>query len=83
MKEYVSAFHPRLVGLTGTPEEIAGVAKRYGVWAAKEERPEVTEYNVNHSRIALLFGPQGEPIAILPHEEGADAIAAEIKRWVR
>src|SRR3546814_8462312 len=37
LKEYVAAFHPRLVGLTGTPEEIADVAKRYGVYYMKEE----------------------------------------------
>src|SRR3546814_14600357 len=30
LKEYVAAFHPRLVGLTGTPEEIADAPKRYG-----------------------------------------------------
>jgi protein SCO1/2 len=33
--------------------------------------------------MALLFGPAGEPIAILPHEQGAEAIAAELEKWVR
>ena len=32
MKQFVSAFHPRMVGLTGSPEEIARVAKEYGVY---------------------------------------------------
>jgi protein SCO1/2 len=82
MKEYVAAFHPRLIGLTGTPEEIAAVSKAHGVYALKQENAGSSEYLVNHSRIALLFGPKGEPIAILPHDEGADAIAAELKRWV-
>jgi protein SCO1/2 len=82
MKEYVAAFHPRLIGLTGTPEEIAAVSKAHGVYALKQENAGSSEYLVNHSRIAFLFGPKGEPIAILPHDEGADAIAAELKRWV-
>ena len=83
MKEYVSAFHPRLIGLTGSPQEIAAVSKDYGVWSAKKETEGASEYLVNHSRTALLFGPGGEPIAILPHQDGADAILAELKKWVR
>jgi protein SCO1/2 len=82
MKEYVSAFHPRIVGLTGSREQIAEVAKKHGVFFQKGEQSGSSDYLVNHSRMALLFGPKGEPIAIIPHEEGADAIAAEVKRWV-
>jgi protein SCO1/2 len=81
MKQYVSAFHPRIIGLTGTKEQIAAVAKKHGVFFQQEERQGSGEYLVNHSRIALLFGPQGEPIAIVPHDQGAEAIAAELKRW--
>lgn len=83
MKEYVAAFHPRLIGLTGSPAEIAKVSKAHGVYAVKQEDQGASDYLVDHSRIALLFGPKGEPIAILPHEQGADAIAAELRRWVR
>lgn len=83
LKPYVSAFHPRLIGLTGTPEQIATVAKSFGVYFSKADQAGSTSYLVDHSRIALLFGPEGEPIAILPQEEGAEAVAAELKRWVR
>ncbi len=83
MKQYVSSFHPRLIGLTGTREQIADVAKKHGVYFGKAEEPGVTEYMVDHSRIALLFGPKGEPIAILPHDKGAEAVAAELRRWVQ
>ncbi|PWG02514.1 SCO family protein [Sphingosinicella humi] len=83
LKEYVAAFHPRLIGLTGTPEEIAAVAKNFGVYYMKEQTEGASEYLVNHSRIAMLFGPKGEPIAIIPHDQGAAAIAEELKRWVK
>ncbi len=83
MKQYVSSFHPRLIGLTGTREQIAEVAKKHGVYSGKAEEPGATEYMVDHSRIALLFGPKGEPIAILPHDKGAEAVAAELRRWVQ
>jgi protein SCO1/2 len=82
MKQYVAAFHPRLIGLTGTPEEIAQVAKLHGVYYSKGEKGGESGYLMDHSRIALLFGPDGKPISILPHEKGAPAIAAELDRWV-
>jgi protein SCO1/2 len=81
VKEYVSSFHPRTVGLTGTPEQIADVAKKHGIFFQKAEQEGASEYQMDHSRIVLLFGPKGEPLAILPHDQGAEAVAAEIKRW--
>jgi protein SCO1/2 len=83
LKEYVAAFHPRLVGLTGTPQQVAETAKRYGVYYGREEAGAGGGYNVNHSRLAELIGPKGEPIALLPYEKGAEALAAELDRWVR
>ncbi len=82
MKRYVSAFHPRIVGLTGTPEQVADAARRYGIFYAKEEQAGAGGYTMSHNRIVYLFGPKGEPIAILPHDEGVAAIAAELRRWV-
>ena len=82
LKQYVSSFHPRLIGLTGSQEEIAAVAKQHGVYFRKADEPAASEYLVDHSRIALLFGPKGEPIAILPHDKGAEAVAGELRRWV-
>jgi protein SCO1/2 len=82
LKEFTAAFHPRLVGLTGTPEQIAKVGKSFGIYYAKEPAAN-GGYVMNHSRLAFLFGPEGEPIALLPQDEGADAIAAELDRWVR
>lgn len=83
LKEYVAAFHPRLIGLTGSPEQIADVAKRYGVYSQKDEPTVPKDYLVDHSRVVLLFGPGGEPISIVPHDKGVDAIAAELERWVK
>lgn len=82
MKQYVAAFHPKLTGLTGTPEQVAAAAKAHAVVYSKEGRPDATDYLMNHSRIATLFGPDGKPIAIVPHDGAPDAIAAELKRWV-
>lgn len=83
LKEYVAAFHPRLVGLTGTPRQVAEMVRSYGAYGAKEEPEAGGGYNVNHSRLAELIGPDGKPIALLPYEKGAQAVAAELERWVK
>ncbi|MBA2920909.1 SCO family protein [Sphingomonas sp. MAH-20] len=83
LKQYVTAFSPKLTGLTGSPEQIAKVAKDYAIVYSKEERPGASDYLMNHSRVAYLFGPDGKPIALIPQDGTPEAIAAELKRWVR
>jgi uncharacterized cysteine cluster protein YcgN (CxxCxxCC family) len=51
----LAAFHPRLIGLTGTPEQIAGRQEAHGVYA-RSRRPKaaLSDYMVNHSRIPAV-----------------------------
>ena len=83
LKQYVAAFHPRLIGLTGTPEEIAEVAKKYLIVYNIRKDEGASEYLVDHSRQAYLFGPEGEPVALLPFDGTPQQVADEINRWVR
>ena len=82
--EYVANFHPRIIGLTGNEQEIARVARAYGVYFERQPPAQPGgDYLVNHSRMIVLYGPEGQPIAIVPHDQGADGLAAELDRWVR
>lgn len=83
LKQYTDNFHPRLIGLTGSVDEIAAVAKKYLIIYNKRESPGFSEYLVDHSRQGYLFGPQGEPIALLPFDGTPQQVADEIKRWTR
>ena len=83
LKSFVSAFDPRIVGLTGSPEAIARVAKEYRVFYQAQPANAAGDYVVQHSDQALLFGPDGKPMAILPIADGPQAVAATIERWVR
>lgn len=80
LKEYAAAFHPRIATLTGTPQQIADAAKAYAVYYTKVPADN-GEYQVDHYRVVFLMDPDGKPIAMLPHEKGADAVADEIERW--
>lgn len=82
LKPYAAAFHPRIAALTGTPEQVKAAAKAYAVYYEKEEPTGgAGGYNMNHQRIIFLMDPEGKPMAMLPHEKGAQAIADEIERW--
>jgi protein SCO1/2 len=83
LKSYVSAFHPRLLGLTGTDAQIAAVEKEFAIYAARRPTGHGNDYFMDHSRQALLLGPKGEPIALLPQDEGPKALEASLEQWVK
>ncbi len=83
LKQFVTAFHPRLIGLSGSEAEIDRVASTYGVYFERGKPDANGAYLVNHSTNAILYGPKGEPLAIIPHDKGADAIAQELAKWVK
>lgn len=81
LKQFTTAFYPRFVGLTGTPDEIAKVKNSFAIFSQAQPPQPGGAYTVNHSRLAYLFGPDGEPLALLPQDKGANEIVSEIKRW--
>ena len=83
VRQFVSAFHPRLIGLTGTEAQIADVASRYGVYFERGKPNEQGGYLVNHSNNTVLYGPNNEPLAIIPNEGTHETIADELARWVK
>jgi protein SCO1/2 len=79
LAEYVALFDAGIVGLTGTPEEIAAVAKAYRAYYRKapvEGDPD--NYLMDHSTILYLMAPDGSYLGIFDHDEPPDAIAADI-----
>lgn len=83
MKAYVAAFHPRLIGLTGTPAEIDAVSKRFAVFAQRRDDPGASGYLMDHSSQAMLFGPKGEPIALVPQDQTPADVTKTLQDWVR
>ncbi len=61
MAQYVSHFHPRMTGLTGTPEQIKAAAKTYRVYYERVEDPgSNASYTMDHSSIVYLMDKQGQ-----------------------
>ena len=57
MADYVGNFDPRIVGLTGTPEQIAQAAKAYRVYYKKV--PQGDDYTMDHTGILYVMDPEG------------------------
>ena len=83
VKQFVSAFYPRFVGLTGSAAAIDTIKTEYGVFASKGKTTPNGGYLVEHSNAAYLMDSNGKPLALLPTEQGPQATADEIKRWVK
>ena len=79
--EFTRAFSDDLVGLTGTAEQVEAAAKAFSVYYAKGQGAG-ENYLMDHSRAAYLMGRKGEPIALLPVEDSAEAVAGELEKWV-
>lgn len=81
--EFTSAFSDKLIGLTGTPEQIATAAKSFAVYYAKGEVTDTGAYLMDHSRAAYLMDRDGKPLALLPVDAGAEQVTAELLKWVK
>ena len=76
---YARLFDTPVIGLTGTPAQIAQVKKDYAVFSAKAPPPG-SEYSVDHTASVFLMDRAGKFVATLVPEE-SDAVAlAKLKR---
>lgn len=81
LKAYVPSFHPRLVGLTGTPEQIERMTKSYGAYYAPVPIGG-GDYMMDHSGFILLMGPEGEYVTHFESDLAPAELAAELERSV-
>jgi protein SCO1/2 len=76
---YVKSFHPRLVGLTGSAQEVEAVAKAYRVYVKKVADPKSSAgYTVDHSSIIYVMGPDGKYRTHFTHATSADTVAQRL-----
>ena len=82
ISQYVAHFHPRLVGLTGTPEQIKRAADVYRVFYAKVDDPQATEYLMDHSSFVYLMGRDGKFLRLFKHGTDPSHMAETISAYV-
>ena len=71
-----TAFPRRMIGLTGTAAQVAGVAGAYHVFYQKAG--EGPGYTINHSTITYLMSPRGRIVCVIPYGVAPDLLARMI-----
>lgn len=82
LKDYGAFFHPSIIAATGTPQQIAEVAGRYGVSYAIHRSGGESNYVVDHSALTYVVAPDGRLVGTLPHAASPALVVAEIRKWL-
>jgi protein SCO1/2 len=86
VKEYLEEFHPKLVGLTGTWEQVKNVCKKYRVYFSTPQgvKPGM-DYLVDHSIYFYLMDPEGDFVEAIGRQhspkEAANIILGHVRDW--
>jgi protein SCO1/2 len=80
LAEYAPFFHPRLIGVTGTPEQIAAVARMYGSSYRKQPKGPEGHYAVDHSSVTYIIAPDGKLADLLQHGSPPESITVAINK---
>jgi protein SCO1/2 len=79
--DYVALFHPQIVGLTGTPAQVAAIARAYRIYYARSGgEPDGTGYMMDHSAYLYLMAPDGTLLALYPRGTAAPQVTAAIRQ---
>ena len=76
--KYANLFDAPVIGLTGSPEQIARVKKNYGIFSEKVASGDA--YSVDHTASVLLFDKDGQFQSTISPGEGDQAAVAKLRR---
>jgi len=79
MKQYISSFHPRIFGLTGTDAQIEAIKREYRVFAKKVPTKD-GDYTMDHTAVVYLMDKDGRFIAPFNLSRSADEAAADLRK---
>jgi len=79
LKLYLNAFDPRFIGLTGTEQQVASMAKEYHVWRVKRALKGGC-YAIDHSSVICLMDPSGRFAAVYDTSQTPEQIAADMRK---
>ena len=72
--KYISHFHERFEGMTGTYDNLIDIVTSYGSYFSYDPADADGNYNVNHSSYIYLMGPEGKYLTHFTPDESVDQI---------
>lgn len=80
LKDYLSSFNPRLIGVGGDPEALAAVAKAYRVYYKKVPLKD-GDYTMDHTAIVYLMDKNGTFVSPFSLKRRPEDAAADLRRY--
>jgi protein SCO1/2 len=78
--EYMAAFDPSFIGVSGTDAELSPLARTLGVFYQRNDGKDAQHYTVDHSAAIYLIDPQGRLAAVFSPPQEASKLAANFRR---
>lgn len=83
LKEYAEFFHPRIIGATGSPQNLAEIARRYGVFYARQKVETAGGgYVVDHTSDTYVIGVDGALLGKIAHATPPDQVVVAIRKYL-
>lgn len=84
MKDYVTAFDPRITGVTGDPEEMSKTLSAYKIYSKKVDLGDGDgDYTMDHSAFIMMFKPDGSFKGTISFGENDDIALEKLRRLVK
>jgi len=81
LRDYISSFDPRIIGLTGTPEQLAAALKSYRGYARKVPL-EGNNYTMDHTALVYLMDSKGRFIESFNLKRPPEEAAKELQKYL-
>ena len=82
MADYVAAFHPGFIGLTGSPEQVRKVADAYKAYYAKVPDERGAGYSIGHAGVIYLMGRAGEYLGFMPPQTSPERLTEVLRKYL-
>ncbi|ATX80096.1 protein SCO1/2 [Mariprofundus aestuarium] len=83
LAKYVAFFHPSIIGLTGTSDQIKQTTAAYDAEFFKQGGDaETGRYEVIHTSMLFMINSEGELLDIMSHHTAPDDIAIALRKWL-
>jgi protein SCO1 len=84
MQQYTQSFDSRILGLTGSPEQIAAAAHEYGAYYVRHSTgPGVNDYVMDHSTYLYIMDPEGNFVRAFHGDTSGDHIADALRELLK
>jgi len=81
LQQYLQSFDPRIIGLTGTAQQIAAVAHAYGAYYVRHDSGHGAEdYVIDHSTYLYIMDPDGKFVDAFHGDTAPDRIVGALRQ---